>query len=156
MGQPPTSTWQTAALVTNTQSFELGELLRSGRPETFIRIGWLNATSASPVGVYKVKAHDEPAGVTYTGRVELTSVDANGVHGTWELQPTPWSGHTNGFAQGTVAPALVNLHLGSLFDAEGPYLLGGKYFGNGFTGRWFNCGIICVPAGHYTARRICP
>lgn len=149
-----TGTWQRAALVTNAQSFHLGELVQQAQPTLFARVAWMNATSAPPVGAYQITMRNASGGVAHTGIVELTSVNGTYVNGNWVLHPPSPTGRTNGWVAGSVSAMDVQLNLGA--GAEGPFLLGGAYTGDGFAGTWFSCGVVCVPSGGYTARRVCP
>ena len=153
----PTGAWQTVALVTNTQSFQWGELLQPTFPATFLRIGWLNATSAWPVGIYELTARNQSGSLAFTGRIEVASVGQGEARGTWELHPPPFLDRDHGFFSGALGPTSTYLVLQPAQCCTSAYIsLGGQYTGAGFSGTWFFCGIVCNPAGTYVARRICP
>ena len=151
----PTGAWQHLAFATNVYSFTVPNALRDEQPQLFLRVGWENAASAPPLGIFEVTAFYPSGDVAMTGRITMTSLTGpSGMQGTWELAPPQRQSFTNGGVWGVISPTYVSLNLSA--GAKGPYALDGKYQGIGFTGRWFNCGILCLPNGTYIARRMCP
>lgn len=147
-----TGAWQRAALVTNGYSFTVDEALRRAKSNLLVRVEWVNATSAPPYGTYEI-VPVVPYLDELDGWVILTPESTNSITGSWHLQPTSWNPSANGYVFGGVYRSMV-----AVFLRGGPnyYALDGWYNGTGFTGQWYRCGFVCIPAGTYTARRICP
>jgi hypothetical protein len=117
-----------------------------------------NTSPPDPSGMWEYRGFDLAGHLVITGRLSMTMADA-WVLGTWHFEKTEieadvgpqiGSGELGG---GALVGASLSFGLGPTTSGERFIWLAGDVVRDLYVGAWYDCGIVCNPAGTFVAEK---